>query len=102
MPQLPLNLRKMISYSEGGITSKVLLKTGAMAVTVFCMAAGTELSEHTSTKEGLVYIMEGKGFFVLEGKRIPMLPDALIHMKTGAVHSLEAEEDTSFLPILSG
>ena len=102
MPQSPPNVRKMISYSEGGITSKVILKTERMNVTLFCMASGTELSEHTSTKEGLVYVLEGKGTFTLEGKEIPMLPDVLIHMKSGAVHSLEAEESTSFLLVLSG
>ena len=102
MPQSPLNLRKMISYSPGGITSKVLVKTQSMNVTLFCMAAGTELSEHTSTKEGLVYVLEGKGTFTLEGKEIRMLPDVLIHMNAGAVHSLEVREDTSFLLVLTG
>ncbi len=96
------NLRKLISYSEGGITSKVIVKTGTMNVTLFCMAAGTELSEHTSTKEGLVYVLEGKGTFTLEGKPLQMLPEVLIHMKSGAVHSLEVQEDTSFLLVLGG
>ena len=78
MPQSPLNLRKMISYSPGGITSKVLVKTQSMNVTLFCMAAGTELSEHTSTKEGLVYVLEGKGTFTLEGKEIRSGRDRLV------------------------
>ena len=101
-PQSPFNIRKLISYSEGGITSKVILKSERMNVTLFCMAAGTDLSEHTSTKEGLVYVLEGEGTFTLEGKRIPILPDVLIHMKAGAVHSLAAEEDTSFMLVLTG
>ena len=94
------NLRQMIFYSAGGITSKVLIKTERMNVTLFCMAAGTDLSEHTSTKEGLVHVLEGKGTFALEGKKITMEPGVLIHMKSGAVHSLEAHEDTSFLLVL--
>jgi quercetin dioxygenase-like cupin family protein len=102
MHNLPCNLKSLISYSPGGITNKVLIKTKNMNATLFCMASGTELSEHTSAREGLVFVLEGKGAFTLEGKKIPMNPGVLIRMNKNAVHSLEAEEDTSFLLVLSG
>ena len=61
------------------------------------MAAGTDLSEHTATKEGLIYVIEGKGTFVLNGEKIKMLPGTFITMSKNAPHSLEAEENTAFL-----
>ena len=91
------NLKELISYSKGGITSKVILKTNKRNVTLFCMAKGTEISEHTSTKEGLIYVIEGKGVFNLKGEDIKMLPGIAIFMDKNAVHSLSAEKNTAFL-----
>jgi quercetin dioxygenase-like cupin family protein len=73
-----------------------------MDVTLFCMAEGTEISEHTSTKRGFVYIIEGKGIFNLAGKDIEMLPGVFIQMEENMVHWLKAEQNTSFLLVLSG
>ena len=61
------------------------------------MAKGAELGKHTSTKEGFIYVVEGKGIFNLEGKKIKMLPGVFIHMNNNAVHSLKAEKNTSFI-----
>ena len=61
------------------------------------MAKGTELSEHTSTKQGFIYVVEGKGVFNLAGENITMLSGVLINMQDNVVHSLKVEENTSFL-----
>ncbi len=90
-------ITELIDYSDGGILSKDIVKTEKINVTLFCMAKGTELSEHTSTKEGFVFVVEGKGVFTLEGEKIPMLPGVFVFMKKNAVHSLKAEENTAFL-----
>jgi quercetin dioxygenase-like cupin family protein len=91
------DLNKLIEYSKDGILSKVLIKSEKNNVTLFCMAAGTEMTEHTSTKEGTVHVVEGKGVFTLEGEKIAMIPNILIHMEKNAVHSLKAEENTTFI-----
>ena len=64
------------------------------------MAKGTEISEHTSTKQGFIYVIEGKGIFNLEGKSIIMKDGVIIFMKEKAIHSLNAEKNTSFLLVL--
>lgn len=92
----PQDIKKLIAYSSGGITSKVLAK-GRIKVTLFCMAAGTEIGDHTSTKEGFVYVLEGEGTFILEGRKIEMRPGIFFSMSKNAVHSLAAEKNTSFL-----
>jgi nitric oxide dioxygenase len=65
------------------------------------MAKGTEISEHTSTKQGFVYIIEGDGLFNLEGKDITMSSGVFIYMKDNATHSLKADENTSFILVLT-
>jgi|TARA_Y100000310_G_scaffold186388_1_gene186538 nitric oxide dioxygenase len=95
------NLNNLIEYSKDGILSKELFKTDKINVTLFCMAKGTEISEHTSTKEGFIFVIEGKGVFNLEGEDITMLPEVLISMKKNAVHSLKAEENMTFVLLLN-
>lgn len=92
-----MKIGKLIDYSQGGVLSKEITKTNNIDVTLFCMAEGTEISEHTSTKEGFVLVLEGKGVFTLEGEEIMMEPDIFIPMKKYAVHSLKAEENTAFI-----
>ena len=94
------NLNNLIEYSNRGILSRELLKSNKINITLFCMAKGTEISEHTSTKEGFILVIEGKGVFNLEGKDIMMLPMVFISMKKNAVHSLKAEENTTFILLL--
>ena len=95
------NLEKQLEYPKSGIFSKVLVKLDNKDATLFCMSKGSELSEHTSTKEGFVFVLEGEGLFVLSGKKIKMKKNVLIHMKKNEKHSLKAIKNTSFLLILS-
>lgn len=95
------NIKQMIEYPKQGILSKEVMKSGKLDVSLFCMAKGTEIDEHTSTKQGIVYVLEGKGMFNLEGKEIKMLPGVFIFMNNNAKHSLKAEENTAFLLILN-
>jgi len=91
------NILNMIEYSDEGVLSKVISKTDKLDVTLFCMSKGTNISEHTSTKQGFVYVVEGKGVFNLEGEDIEMIPGVFIYMKENVVHSLSAEENTTFI-----
>lgn len=95
------NIHNLISYSEGGVLSKVVMKDEKSDVTLFCMAKGTAISEHTSTREGFVFVIEGKGIFNLEGNDIVMMSGIFIPLKKNAVHSLKAEENSAFLLVLN-
>ena len=64
------NTLEMIEYPKEGVLSKEIVKNKRIACTLFCMASGTEISEHTSTKQGIIYVIEEKGIFNLEGKEI--------------------------------
>jgi len=90
-------INKLIEYPKKGILSKDIVKSSKLNVTLFCMAKGTEISEHTSTKSGFVYVVEGKGVFNLEGEKILMAAGVFIYMKENSIHSLRADENTSFI-----
>ncbi len=95
------NLKSMIEYPKEGILSKEILKSGELNVSLFCMVSGTEISDHTATKKGMIYVIEGKGIFNLENKGIEMKPGVFIFMEEDQVHALKAQENTSFVLILA-
>jgi len=94
-------INELIEYPKKGILSKDIVKNNKLNITLFCMAKGTEISEHTSTKQGFIYVVEGNGIFNLEGEDIIMSSGVFIYMKENAIHSLNADENTSFLLVLT-
>jgi quercetin dioxygenase-like cupin family protein len=92
-----MNLKKHIHYPEQEIMSKTVVKEEDVNITLFCMAKGTDMSEHTSSKEASIYVIEGKGVFNLEGEDIIMEEGVFIRMEKNASHSLKAEENTAFI-----
>ena len=94
------NLKKLIEYPKTGILSKDVFKNETISCTLFCLAASAEISEHTSTRPGFVYVIEGEGIFNLAGRNIVMAPGVLIYMKEDVIHSLKVKRNTSFLLIL--
>lgn len=94
------SIKEMIEYPSDGILSKEILKTEKFDSTLFIMAKGADLSEHTSTREGIVHVIEGEGVFILEGEEIAMAPGVFIRMKENAIHAIKAEKNTAFVLIL--
>ena len=91
---------ELIEYPKAGILSKEIFKSDGVEATLFCMAAGTEISKHTSTRAVVVVVLEGDGVFKLEGKPIKMSQGVLINLDKNAVHSLQAKKDTAFVLLL--
>lgn len=92
---------KLIEYSDRGILSKDLVRNEKFNITLFCMAKGTHISEHTSAKAGFIYVVEGKGVFNLAGNEIIMSAGILITMDENTIHSLGADENMSFILTLA-
>jgi len=91
------NIKELIEYPKEGILSKALVKNNKIDAALFCMSRGSELSEHTSAKQAIVFVIEGEGLFNLEGEKIGMKPGVFISMRKNAAHSLKAKENLSFM-----
>lgn len=96
------NLFEAMEFPKEGVFSKVLAKGEISNHTLMCLAKGTDISEHTSTREAAVTVLKGKGTFVLCGKKIKLEPGVFIFMPKNAPHALRAEENLTFLLSLSG
>ena len=92
----------MMEFPKEGVFSKVLVKSEVSNHTLMCLAKGSDISEHTSTREAAVTVLKGKGTFVLNGENIKMEPGFFIFMPKDAPHSLSANEDLAILLSLSG
>jgi quercetin dioxygenase-like cupin family protein len=100
-PSFVLQLREQIEYPAGGVLSKVLLKDNNCQYSLFCLAAGTEISEHTSTRNATVHVLEGRGILTLERRDITLESGVFVFMPAHAPHALKAEENLAFLLTLS-
>ena len=96
------NLEELMEFPKEGIFSTVLVKGEVSNHTLMCLKKGTEISEHTSTREAAVTVLKDKGTFILNGKTIGMRPGIFIFMPKNAPHSLKANEDLAILLSLSG
>lgn len=98
---LTVQLQDRIEYAETGVLSKVLLKLPYCQYTLFCLAAGTEITEHTSTRNAVVQVVEGQGILTLEGQDIALKAGVWVFMPANAPHALNAETNLAFLLTLS-
>jgi quercetin dioxygenase-like cupin family protein len=94
-------LKANIEYPQAGVLSKVLVKDSCCQYTLFCLAAGTEISEHTSTRNATINVLEGRGILTLEGQDIALEPGIFVFMPANAPHALKAEDNLTFLLTLS-
>ncbi len=96
-----LQLSDHLEFPESGVLSKLLWKDEACQYSLFCLAANTEISEHTSTRNAMVQVIDGSGMLTLQGEPIPLSPGVLIIMAANAPHSLEATSNLAFVLTLS-
>jgi quercetin dioxygenase-like cupin family protein len=90
-----------LEYPESGVLSKILFKDAACQYSLFCLASGTEISEHTATRNAIVQVLAGSGILTLNGKDIPLEPRVLVFMPANAPHALQATANLAFLLMLS-
>ncbi|MGB3192896.1 MAG: globin domain-containing protein [Limnoraphis sp.] len=95
------HLQDLIEYPEKGILSKVIIKDESCQYTLFCLAKGTEIEEHTSARNATVVGIEGAGKLTLNGEEIALNSGVFVFMPAQAPHALKADENLAFVLTLS-
>jgi quercetin dioxygenase-like cupin family protein len=96
-PSFSTQLREQIEYPNTGVSSKLLLKDAVCQYTLLCLAANTEISEHSSPRNATINVIEGQGLLTLSGEDIALKPGVFVFMPANALHALKAEENLAFL-----
>ncbi len=95
-----LNLSEMVSYQEGSVVSKEIIKKQTGIVTLFAFDKGQGLSEHTAPFDALVNIIDGQAEVTISGKLLIVKEGEMIIMPANKPHSLKAVEKFKMLLVM--
>lgn len=85
-----ISVAGLLSYQDGAVVSRTLLKHTAGSVTLFAFDEGQGLSEHTSPFDAFVYLLEGGAEITVSGKPITAKSGDLILLPANEPHGLKA------------
>ncbi len=85
-----LPLLGLVSYQEGSVVSRVVLKREKGNVTIFAFDEGQGLSEHISPFDALVQDIEGEAEVTVGGKPIALKAGDLVLLPAGKPHAVKA------------
>jgi quercetin dioxygenase-like cupin family protein len=83
-------LPSCVEMPEDGILSKPISTNNYLRATLFALSAGQEMSEHTTTMEALLQILEGEADLTLGDDPHRAGPGAWIRMSPNLRHSITA------------
>lgn len=87
-----LKLSDIISYQDGSVVSREIIKRDNGTVSVFAFDKGQGLSEHTAPFDALVNILDGKADITISGKKHTLSAGEMIVMPANEPHALQANE----------
>ena len=88
----PQNLIDLVSYQDGSVVSRALIKKKTGTVTLFAFDQGEALSEHTAPFDAMVYILDGKAEIIISGNSNMLEKGNMIIMPANEPHALKAVE----------
>ena len=85
-----LRLKDLVTYQEGSVVSRVVLKREKGNVTIFAFDEGQGLSEHISPFDALVQNVEGEAEFTVAGKPIALKAGDVVLLPAEKPHAVKA------------
>lgn len=86
------SLEDTIEYTDGGVISKQLTKSKAGNLTLFSFDKEQGLSEHKTSYDAIVQILDGEAEITINGKSFYLSKGQAIIMPANIPHSLKAIE----------
>lgn len=95
-----LKLVDVVSYHEGAVVSKELVRKPGGTVTVFAFDAGQGLSEHTAPFDALVYVLDGEAEVTISRKPHRLTAGEMLLMPAHQPHAVNAIQRFKMLLIM--
>ena len=86
----PAKIAELVSYQDGSIVSREIIKKSTGSVTIFAFDEGQGLSEHTAPFDALVQVVDGETEIVISGHPHRLQGGEMILMPAGQPHALKA------------
>ena len=103
-PNIPaaeaLELTALISYTEEGIASRVIGRSGGGSVTLFAFDEGQELSEHASPYDAFVQVIEGTLVVTVGDTRVRATSGTVVRIPSNAPHALESPKRSKMMLVM--
>ena len=90
-PAVAVDLATLVSYQEGAVVSRTLVKKKACTVTAFAFDAGQSLSEHTAPFDAIVEVLDGAVELVIGGKVVEAKTGQTVLMPANVPHAVNAK-----------
>jgi quercetin dioxygenase-like cupin family protein len=90
MMQKVSNVKDMVTYQDGSIVSKEIIKKPTGTVTIFAFDLDQGLSEHTAPFDAMVYVLDGEAEIIISGEAHQLRKGEMIIMPGGKPHALRA------------
>ena len=84
------SLTDLVSYQDGSVVSKTLIKKETGTVTLFAFDQGQGLSEHMAPFDALVCVLDGETEIMISKKSYVLKTGEMIILPVGEPHSLKA------------
>jgi len=80
----------LVSYQDGAVVSRIVVKRETGSVTLFAFDAGQELSEHTAPYDALVQIVDGEAAITIAGRPHRLSAGEMILLPAHQPHAVKA------------
>jgi quercetin dioxygenase-like cupin family protein len=85
-----VRLIELVSYQEGSIVSRTIVKRATGTLTLFAFDEGQGLTEHTAAFDALALVLEGEAEITVSGKPLRTIAGEAVLMSANQPHSLKA------------
>ena len=95
-----VRLSDLLSYQDGSVVSRQLVKNRSGGVTLFAFDAGEGLSEHTTPHDALIVVLDGTADITVMGATHPVRGGESILLPGGKPHAVHAPERFTMLLVM--
>ena len=99
-PGEALSLQSLITPTEHGVASRLLARNGGGSLTLFAFDAGEGMTEHTSTHDALVLVLDGAFTLTIAGAPIRAVAGTITFLPADVPHAVDAAEPSRMLLML--
>lgn len=93
----PFELDGLLDYQEGAIVSRTIVDQEAVTVTIFAVAEGQTISEHSAPHEALVQVLDGTATISVEDDSYEVIEGEGLVFPPDTPHALAAEVNFKML-----
>ena len=90
--------KEQITFGEDGPQPSILMADDKVKIIMAGLKPGQIIPEHPEV-EAMYYFLEGSGWMIADGERLPVSAGTTIVMPEGTVRGMEAETALSFIAV---